>query len=158
MGLKRLFKKIGKGLKRAFKSKLGKLMLAGAALYFTGGAGLAAKGTGGTAAQAGAEAGKSALDAVSGTGGVPLPGIAMQAQQATGGFLNKAIKGVGSFVERNPMASSMLFNAVASANAPDEIDLLREQERIRRERWQNMEVPDSIGIRPGVGILNGGMR
>lgn len=148
MGLKRLFKKIGKGLKRAFKSKLGKLMLTGAALYFTGGAGLAAKGTGGTAAQAGAEAGKSALDAVSGAGG-DIP---------TGGFLNKAIKGVGSFVERNPMASSMLFNAVASASAPDEIDLLREQERIRRQRWQNMEVPDSIGISPGVGILNGGMR
>lgn len=79
-------------------------------------------------------------------GGTAIPAATTAANTAaTNGFLNNAIKGVGSYVEKNPMASAMMFNAASSALSPDEMDVMREQERIRRDRYKNMYVPGSVG-------------
>lgn len=45
-----------------------------------------------------------------------------------------AMKSVGGFVEKHPMASAMLLNTAANAMSPDEIDIMREQARIERKR------------------------
>lgn len=180
--LRKVLKKVTKGLRKAVKSKFGKLLLVGAALYL-GGAFGAAKGAasgaaqGATAAAAPAAAGEAAATtaaasstaaaaptAVAGggvAGTTALPEIVMEGatQKASGGILGKAIKGIGGFVEKNPMASSMMFNAAASALSPDETELLEKQEKMRRQRWQDMEVPESVGFAPSNrGIINGGMR
>lgn len=178
----KIFKRISKGLKKASKSKFGKLIMAGAAMYvggaimgkMFGAGGTAAAGTttaGGTAATgmagvAEGAAGAGAGEAVTGKAAATLAPAAEAAKTATtatkaaksGGLISNAIKGIGGFVEKNPMASSMMFNAAASALSPDETELLEEQDKIRRRRYMDMEVPDSIGLSPGTGIINRGIR
>lgn len=163
MGLRKALKKITKGLRKAAKSKLGKVLLAGAALWAGGqilgrlwaSAG-SAGGTAGVGAEAGSTVAKTALESTASSSSLPIHELASHGA-AKEGIISKAIKGVGGFIEKNPMASSMMFNAVASATAPDEMELLEEQEKIRRQKYRNMEVPDSIGISPR-GIISGGMR
>lgn len=80
-------------------------------------------------------------------GTTALPEIVMT-ETAKKGILSSAMQGaksVGTFIEANPKASAMMMNAASSAMSPDETEILEEQERIRRERYQNMVVPGSVG-------------
>jgi hypothetical protein len=163
MGLGRILKKITKGLRKAVKSKFGKLLLVGAAMYMAGGMSkaVAPAATGGAPGSAPAP-----TPDVAAAGGVaPVESIATPPATSAppplkaGGFLNRAVTGVGNFIEKNPMASSMAFNAIASGLGPDETELMEKQEEIRQRRWQNMQVPSGVGfsVNPR-GILNQGVK
>lgn len=161
-GAKKLLKGVGKAIKKIVKSDLFKVAAAGALIYF-GGSALGAWGGGGGAATAGTATGTTTAGAGTATAGTAGTGTAGTAASGAGatttgaaasaaktgsvlGKLGKVAKGVGGFVKNNPMASAMIMNAVGSAVSPDEIDIMREQEEIRRNRWRNMEVPDDIGL------------
>lgn len=152
MSLKRTLKRIGKGLRKIVKSKFGKLLIAGGLMYMAPGL-LGGK----AAAGAGEATGASATAAGETLASGAMAPAATSTSVAGKGFLNRAISGIGGFVEKNPMASSMIFNAAASALSPDETELMEEQERIRQQRWQNIQVPRGIGISPGRGVINRGI-
>jgi hypothetical protein len=174
--LKKIFKHVTKVFKKVISSKLFKVALIAAAIYtggaalgaWGGGAGAgtaAAAGTTAAGTTAGATAGEVAAanmslvgggEAVGGmgtAGGLTATEQAVLDAGAKKGIIGNVIKGigdaagkVGGFVEKHPMASAMGANAIASATSQDEEDLLKEQERIRRSRYQNMQVPGSVGI------------
>jgi len=50
--------------------------------------------------------------------------------------LGSGASSVGSFVQANPLATAMGFNALSSALSPDELDLLKEQENIRKREFE----------------------
>lgn len=114
-------------------------------------AGTAAAESVGAASTAGSGATQAANMTLAGGGegvgtGMGLTSSVGSAPPVQEGFISKALKGAGSFVKKHPMASAMGLNAVSSALSPDEEELMREKERIRRERWQNMQVPGSVGM------------
>jgi hypothetical protein len=68
-----------------------------------------------------------------------------------------AAKGTASFANKHPFIAGAAVNGVASALSPDEIDLMREKQRIeqededrrRRERDANLNIGDiNLGMRP----------
>jgi hypothetical protein len=169
---KKIWKKTTKFLKRVVKSKAFKVVLAAAAIYFGGaamgwwGQGANAAGTGvstlansgGTSLLSGGTGNIAALDSavggvveagtaglggagLGGTGSV-IPTTNLVTQAAPTGLLGKA----GAYAAENPLASAMALQAVGNMAAPDEKDLMEEQERIRRESWQNMAVPETMGV------------
>lgn len=201
-GIKRIVKKVFKGVKKVFKkitsSKLGKILLIGAAIYtggvlfgawgstgpmsgiygaWSGGAAAAGAETAGAitsaapalapeiattaaAAQTAAPAAIAAAPTVTGAGGVlsatpfgvpamgtvapsALPTLAATAPAAAApGFLSS----IGTYAAQNPLLTSMALQGVAGALSPDEMDMAREQERIRRERWANLQDVGDIGL------------
>ncbi len=163
MSLRKALRKVTGGLRKVAKSPLGKIALAGAAMWAGGQ-------IFGRMAAGGAAAGNAAAPALAGAAPSAAPALAQAAPAAesavtaaaapanSGGIISRAIKGIGGFVEKNPMASSMMFNAVSSAMAPDEMEMMEEQERLRRKRFQDMRVPGSLGFKPNKGIINGGMQ
>jgi len=82
-----------------------------------------------------------------------------------GGIISNAMKGIGEYagkagkwIEANPWQAAMGLNAAASMMSPDKIDLLEEEERLRKERLKeqqrNLLVGDvDLGVRPGSKIL-----
>lgn len=71
------------------------------------------------------------------------------------GSLWSGIKSTAALAEANPVATSLLMKGVSSALTPDqptEIDILREQDTLRRERWAGLgtfeRTPRLSGRRP----------
>ncbi len=164
-GLRKALKRITGGLRKAIKSPVGKLLLAGAAMWAGGqiigrmgqtAAGSAAGGSAGAETTAASQA-LAPTETAAAAAPVTPPVSTPTPPPSAGGILSRSIKGIGGFIEKHPMASAMAFNAASSALSPDETELMEEQEKIRRQRYQDMAVPNSIGLSPR-GIINQGMK
>lgn len=165
---KKIIKGVGKVFKKIASSPLGKIALMAAAIYTGGVAFGAWGSTGplsgifnafGTAAPAVGAAAPTgmltastsapAVAAAAPTGmltSVPMAAeIAAQGAAGAPGFLasiGKTITGAGkgalAFAKENPLVSATLLHGVGAALSPDEEDIMREQERIRRERFSSL--------------------
>jgi hypothetical protein len=193
-GAFKIVKKIAKGVGKIFKkvvtSKIFKVVLAAVAIY-SGGVALGAWGgtatATGTAAGVGATTGgvaatgtstgiaaattptvvTSAMPAlapqIATTAGIGSTAAAATTQAAAaGGFFTKAL----TFMKTNPQLTSMAFQGLSSAFAPDEMDIidaqgeqqrlqLQEQERLRKERFASLSgIKDiKLDLAPGESIL-----
>lgn len=93
-------------------------------------------------------------------------GGAASAGASTGllGKIGAGVKSAGNFVQENPVISMMGLNAAAAMAAPDELDMLREQQRLldedRERREKNLNVAGiDLGIsasRKPLTFLNSG--
>jgi hypothetical protein len=106
----------------------------------------------GTAANAGINAA-----AATGAGTAAAEGVTKGIIGKTMAKAGDAAKAVGTFVKDEPMLAYMGMNALSSALSPDEMDIMREQERLRQEREdrerarqeRNLDVAGiNIGIKP----------
>lgn len=146
-GVKKVVSKVWKGVKKFAKSKVGKIVLAGAAIYF-GGAALGAWGGGGTAATSAAStasqlAASTVPTAASGVGvGAGAAASTAAASTAagaasTGGLISQvaaAGKGALSWMSANPaltIAGGQLAQSVFAPSAAQEYGEMEDERRKR---------------------------
>ena len=187
-GVKKIVKGVTKVFKKIASSKLGKIILAGVAIY-TGGvlmgawgqtgpmsglfgkiAGGAASGAGGGAAATGGAvvaptvaapvtaastapalastvgAGAPVVEAGAGLAGAGAGQAAPGFLSSAGNFLAQAGKSTLAYAQKNPLITSTILQGVAGALSPDEEDLMRERERIRKERFAGLYDSSNIDI------------
>ena len=170
---KKSIKSSNKIFKKVAKSAIGKIILAAIVIY-TGGVLLGAWGAtgpmsgmfgawGGTTATAGATTGATAgataataaetaavVEGAAAAGGglstaVETAAVLEGAGAAAPGLLSQA----GTWMAANPIPTAMAMKGASAALSPDQEDMMREQERIRRERFASLS---------GVGDIDIGMR
>lgn len=175
-GIKKVAKKAWTATKKFVKSKVGKLIIAAAIIYFTMGAGTAA--LGGASTGASAAAGTTVAGGATGAAGVataaetaaalttvaPAAGLATAAETAAAlttaaapaaaastGVMG-AIEGAGAWMAANPMATMVGGQMMSSAFAPNQTD---EQLRLEEERRKGSNIAGISGTGEGSPISLG---
>ena len=161
----KVFKSIKKAWKQVTSSTVGKIALAAAAIYF-GGAAMGAWGSPGATAEASALAPvvdavptmAASMDPIAGNiiGQTVQAGTVESLKQGLSNMaidfgMEKAKGGIISSFLKNPIVQQAIAGGVASAFAPDQMDLVREQQK-QEERRRQMAyggIGDiNIGVRP----------
>lgn len=74
--------------------------------------------------------------------GVQAPGFLASA----GNLIGEAATGIASFAKANPMITQMALQGVSAALTPDQIDIMNEQEKIRRSRYDSLSDVGNVSL------------